>query len=70
MNHVDLQQYHLNDDDKIDALISTLIIERARWSWYEQSRESIARNAALAGVPYEVIQKITGLCIETIRDLR
>jgi predicted transposase YdaD len=35
----------------------------------EEGREEIARNALMEGIPTEIIQKITGLDIETIRHI-
>ena len=71
MNKIDFGNFHSMDDgsEKLDMLISTLILEKAKRSWYEQNKEKIARTAMLAGVPYEVIERITGLGIDTIRTL-
>jgi len=51
------------------------------WNWddalavrYEEgqdtAKEEIARNALAEGATFEFIQKITGLDLETIRDLQ
>ncbi|MDR3019957.1 MAG: hypothetical protein LBU66_03530, partial [Treponema sp.] len=36
----------------------------------EEEREEIARNALTEGVPFEIIQKITGLAPDVIRELQ
>jgi hypothetical protein len=46
------------------------------WNWddalavrFEEGREEIARNALAKGLPLDIIGEITGLDIETIRNI-
>jgi hypothetical protein len=53
-------------------LEDALVIEReeAREEAREEVREETARNALVEGLPIEIVQKITGLDLETIKSLR
>ena len=44
-------------------------MEKGREEGLAEGREEIARNALAEGVSMEIIQKITGLDIETIKNL-
>jgi predicted transposase/invertase (TIGR01784 family) len=44
-------------------------LERGLEKGLEKGREEIARNALMEGFSMETIQKITGLDIETIRNI-
>jgi predicted transposase/invertase (TIGR01784 family) len=48
-------------------LEDALVVEREEGR--EEGREETARNALAEGLPVEIIQKITGLDIETIRHI-
>jgi hypothetical protein len=43
--------------------------EQGREEGWEQGREKIARNALAKGLPLDIIKEITGLDIETIRNI-
>jgi predicted transposase/invertase (TIGR01784 family) len=45
-------------------------MEKGREEGREERALEVARNALTAGLPVEIIQKITGLGIETIKSLQ
>jgi len=45
-------------------------LERGRSEGLERGREETARNALAEGFPLHVVQKITGLDVETIQNLQ
>ena len=45
-------------------------MEKGREEGMEKGREETARNALAQGLPIEIIQKITGLDMETIKSLQ
>ena len=63
-----------NATEVLNMLLTEWNLEDAKKVWYEdgreEGREEIARNALAEGVSIEIIQKITGLDMGTIKSLQ
>jgi len=82
-DHAILKEFlELHSTEVFNMLITEWDTEKAKEVWFEEGleegmekglekgREEIARNALAEGIPIELVQRITGLDVETIHNLR